>query len=864
MVRSTHARFLQGLSISLLIVISGLVIVSLDDAPVLAADPVRGVGPIVNRSVVEITLYEDFGEFSGQYFFGTGRGSLDIFYDPNYNWKEGEIEYPHKAFEVAYPWGYDKSTTPIEVKFVTSHYDTNFATATVTCQNPDFNSYIYGQDHFKIKVTAWNSTGSSTAELWFEVLNVNDPPTQISEKDFFSIAMNEDSYYDGINKDNDQLDDIFGDKRDPDDTLIYTYEPMNALASPENISIDLDPDGSSIIFTPVPDWACPYVPTQDRLKGKNYRPGGDKTWSDFFAHFRFNCSDLEGAYVLGDLYVYVGPVNDVPVMDLPDDHYVNEDTKAVIQFTATDVDPDYEQVLRFGTNVTTIVFDRSGVQLEFTEGYLFDSKTGKLEFFTDNKLVGDYPVAVWVNDRPSEELGTKGDYPVTPYRIYSNLTLHIVNKNDPPTARMDSPSDTFTYNTTWPVEFNATRSADPDLIHGQELTYRWYVNGEPVGEGMVIEHLFTKEGEYKVALNVTDGEFFSKVNRTIKVIKTRILGEIFEGKEIDQTYNDNVSDPLVLHRSQEEMFMEFDSKESIDIRTVEGYRDPGNERLYRIRINFGEKMEYLFTQERQQEPILDVYFLKPDFIEDRVAPKDSDIPTYNFPVPTSNYRYNKMQFDLRQVSVIYYPLVDKVPAIRKLDTDMGVEITLTVAELDEMNVNPDFILYVTASMKTTVTKSTGQVTIIKSWDSGGFGAMVPQVDAGTTGDNGGSQKGLSPIVIVIPSVILLVIILAVVVLLIFFFLGKKEKKEGPEQLYVPPQDFSVEDMVFGGPQAMTAEQLYGAPQPQGQALPQTPPPEGLPPAQPQTMVQPVQAPQQVPAPPQDAPQGPPPQVQLPQ
>ncbi|MBN1540005.1 MAG: PKD domain-containing protein, partial [Candidatus Thermoplasmatota archaeon] len=832
MVRPALSRFFNGVSFALLLVLSGFIIVPAHEAPVSAVEPSRAASPEVNRTEVEITLYEGFEQFSGQFFYGTGKGSLDLFFDPNYNWIEGEIPYPHKAFEVTYPWGYDKSTTPIEVTFVTSHYDTHFAMATVKCKDNDFNSYIYGQDHYKVTVTAWNSTGSSNAELWFQILNVNDPPTVISEKDFYSIAMDEDSYYEGINKDHDQLDDIFGDNRDKDDTLTFTYEPMNDLASPDNIEVDLDPDGSSVVFTPKPDWACPYVPTSDRLKGRNYRPGGELTWSDFFAHFRFNCSDLEGAYVKGDLYVYVGPLNDVPVMQLQEHFYVNEDTKAVIQFTASDVDPVEEQVLRYGTNITSVMYEHTGVQLEFTEGYVFDTKTGKLEFNTENKMVGDYPVAAWVNDRPSEELGTKGDYPVTPYRVYSNFTLHIVNRNDPPVAIMDSPTETFIYNTITPVELNATRTADPDQIHGQILTYRWYVNGEAVGEGVVTEHLFEKEGEYDIELNVTDGEFFSTVSRKISVEKTRILGEIFEGKNIDQSYVDNASEALVLHRNnQNEMFMEFDSTESVDIRTLDGYRDPSNPNMYKIKVVFGKKMEYLFTEYVQQEPVLNIYFLKPDFVEDKVAPKDSDIPTYTFPVPTSNYRYNKIQFDLRQISVIYYPIANKVPAIRQLDTDMGVEITLTIAELDQMNIDPDFVLYVTADMKTTVTESSGKITIINSWDAAGFGAKVPQVDAGTSDDDGNGKDGINPLVIVIVVIIILVIVIVLAVLL-FLLLGKKPKKEEPPPVYSPPTDRSLDDMIFGSPpQGVTAEQMYGPPQPQG--LSQGPPPEELPPVQPQ-------------------------------
>ncbi|MBN1390110.1 MAG: hypothetical protein JXA22_05655 [Candidatus Thermoplasmatota archaeon] len=833
MVRPTLDRSFYGIMLALLFVLSSIMIISRDETTVVALEPSRGAGPQVNRSSVVITLYEGFDEFSGQYFYGTGKGSLDLFFDPNYNWKEGEIPYPHKAFEVEYPVGYDRTNTPIGITFVTSHYDTSFAMATVKCNNFDFNSYIYGQDHFKITVKAWNSTGSSTAELWFQVLNVNDPPTVISEKDFFSIAMNEDSHYEGINGDHDQLDDIFGDNRDQDDTLTFTYEPMNALAGPENIVVDLEPDGSSVVFTPQPDWACPYVPTTDRLKGRNYRPGGELTWSDFFAHFRFNCSDLEGAYVTGDLYVYVGPVNDVPVMEFMEHFYVNEDIKAVLQFTATDVDPEQEQVLRYGTNITTIIYEYSGVQLEFTEGYLFDTKTGKLEFKTENKMVGDYPVSAWVNDRPSEELGSKGDYPVTPYKVYSNFTLHIVNLNDPPTAVMDSPIETFVYNTMEPVEMNATRTTDPDMIHGQVLTYKWSVNGEPVGEGMVMEHLFDQKGEYTVTLNVTDGEFHSTISRKIEVEKTRVLGEIFEGKDIDRSYTDNISEALVLHRNQDEMFMEFDSLESVDIRTVDGYRDPSNPNIYKLKVVFGKRMDFLFTEDFLQEPVLNIYFLKPDFVEDKVAPKDSDIPTYNFPVPTSNYRYNKISFDLRQISVIYYPITDKVPSIRKLDTEMGVEITLTVAELDEMNIDPDFVIYVTADMKTTVTEGSGRITIIKSWDAAGFGAKVPQVDVGTSDGEVDGNDDLNPLVIIIPVILLVLIVVAVVVLVILMFV-KKEKKEELPPVYIPPPDQSLDDMIFGNTQKpMTAEQMYGKPQAQDQPLPPGPPPEGLPPLKPE-------------------------------
>jgi len=821
-------RTLFSIMMVALLVLSGLILLW-NDGVVNKADasgPTRADGPVVNRTVITMVLHENFGQYAGDYFNMTGYGIDDVFFDPNYEWKEGkDIPYPNKAFYAKYPSGYTPETSPIRLDFVTYYEETRFGYVTITCQNRDFNSYIYGSEYFTIRLFGRNRTGISEAELRISVLNVNDPPTVISEKDFFSISFDEDGYYEGVNKDHDQPDDIFGDLKDPDETLLYTVEPMNPLA--ENISTDMKDDGSSIIFTPPADWSCPYVPTPDRLKGRNYRPGGVLTWSDFFAHFRFNCSDAAGAYVLGDLYVYVGPVNDTPLMVPVGDFYVNEDTTAVIDLEASDVDPENEQVLVFGTNITTIIYERTGIQLEFEEGYDFDSKEGILKFYTTNNMVGDYPVEAWVRDRPSPELGNKLDYPTTSFRVYSNFTLHIVNQNDPPKAHLVSPTSTFTYNTTWPIEFNASLSSDPDMVHGQVLTYKWSRNGEFFGEGRVIYELFENPGTYRIELNVTDGEFFSIQSVDINVEKTRILGEIFDGKDIERGYNDNATDPLVFHRSSEGNHMQFSGPDSIDIRSVEGSRDGAK---YRIKVTFGEPMEYIYTDEKRQDPVLTVYFLKPDFTEDPVSPKQTDIPLYGFPVPTSNYRYNKMEFDLRTMYPLKYPLQDSLPGYRKLDTRMGVEITVTIVDLDRMNVRPDFELYVTAEMKTTIPESSGSNILITSWDAAGIGARVPQVDAGTA-DNGDQQDaGLSTGALVLIIVLIILVILAIAGVSVFLLTRKKaNKKPDDQQILVPARmaDDSVEDMIFGGPQ-VTAEQLYGPPQtgtlPQGEA------PQGLPPA----------------------------------
>ncbi len=824
-------RFLKSTSIVLIFLFSGLFIIAQqdDDQIVAAIEPTRADGPIVNRSVVTITLHENFGEYIGSYLNMTGYGPEDIFFDPNHEWKEGDdIPYPHKAFSAKYPGWFTRDTTPILIDFESYYQNVHFGYVTITCQDDDFNSYIYGEEYFKITLIGRNGTGESQAELWISIINVNDRPTVISEKDFFSIQMDEDGMYDGINKDHHQPDEIFGDLKDADDILTYSYEAQNPLG--ENISVDMETDGSSVIFTPPKDWSCPYVPVTDRLKGKNYKPGGGKSWTDFFAHYKFNCSDAAGAYVIGDLYVYVGPVNDTPILVPINNFYVNEDEMARIQFEGSDVDPEIEQVLVYGTNITEIMYDRTGIQLEFEEGYSFDKSEGLLEFNTNNKMVGDYPVAAWTKDRPSEELGSRGDYPTTNFRVYANFTLHIVNQNDPPKAFLGSPTPTFKYNTTYPVELNATLSSDPDMVHGQTLTYKWYANGEYIGEGAVFHYLFETEGEQKILLNVTDGEFWDTKTVDIVVEKARILGEIFTPDiNIDTGFTDNVSDPLVFHRNPKEAFMEFGGRDSIDIRSLDAVRDGPH---YKIRMIFGEEMIYIYNDETRQEPVLTLYFLKPGFEEAPISPKTTDIGLYQFPVPTSNYRYNNMEFDLRTLYPIKYPLQDSLPGFRRLDTKMGVEISLTIVELDMMNIKPDFQLYATVVMKTTIPQSDGGNTVITSWDAIGVSARVPQVDLNIgDSDDDGEDYGSSTGVIIIIVVIIILVLLGVGVFLAVFLTKKRRSGSESQPLSIPAQpEQTVDEMVFGAPQKTSAEQLYGTQQPQ--PLPEgQPPAEGLPPAQ---------------------------------
>jgi Na+-transporting methylmalonyl-CoA/oxaloacetate decarboxylase gamma subunit len=187
-----------------------------------------------------------------------------------------------------------------------------------------------------------------------------------------------------------------------------------------------------------------------------------------------------------------------------------------------------------------------------------------------------------------------------------------------------------------------------------------------------------------------------------------------------------------------------------------------------------------------------------------------------------------MQFDLRNVNVLYYPLMDMQPGIRPLDTSRGVEITVTIAELDQMNVKPDFVIYATVEMKTTITETSGKITIIKSWDAAGSDAKVPEVTAGISDVGGDGNDGIGLVFIILP-IIIAVILLIGGVILIFVLMSKKDKEAIQEPIVSPTlPEQSVEQMVFGEvPQETTPEQLYGTAHVHAQMLPQTPP-ESLP------------------------------------
>ncbi|MCU0799700.1 MAG: PKD domain-containing protein [Candidatus Thermoplasmatota archaeon] len=820
-----------------------------------------GTGPLINRTVITVDyLHENFAGIT-DFLHMTGNGAPnDIFFDPNYQWKEGggkndDLPYGVDAFTATYPEPYDDQTTPIKLSIVHYYQDTSFGLVTLqNARNPDFNYEVYGEEFFIVKLTANNRSGTSEAELRFKILPVNDRPERITDKDFFSIWLNEDGTYRGINKHNEDPKVVFGDKRDPFDVITYSFVPMNLLAG--NITITMKANGTDVLFTPRPDFCSPYLPLDHRLKGINYGKG----WENYFALFVLNVSDQDGLYVLAPLYVYVAPQNDLPIIEPLTSVRVKEDAICTIQFKASDLDLPYEQELVFGTNATDAIYDRSGVQIIYQADYFWKREIGLLKFRTDNSMVGDYPVSAFTRDRSTRENGAPYDYPNSISPVYSNFTLSIVNENDPPRALIDEPVSTFDYNTSSEIVFNASRTTDMDLIHGDILNFSWYMNGGLLGYGEVISRNIVSEGKYNITLNVTDGIDWSLAYVNIIVKKAKVLGEIFEGKDLTRASEDN-SSAIVIWKNQERTKIARGGQHSLDLTTISGRREGA---IYKINVMFAEPLTFLFTDEVRNEPKLQVFFLKPGFDETQVTLDQQTAASYDFPVPSGGYRYSnsRMEFDL-SIPQTTYPTQTITPRIRVMDNKMGVEITLTIVEMDLMDVKPDFVLYAIAEMKTTIKTSSGTLEdLITTWDSAGYGAKLPQVTGfvdGPDDDDDGPGNGLIILLAVLAS---LVIIIVIVGLVLFLFVFRK-KEEKPQMTFQPEQ--SVDEMVFGAradqyAQRPTGPGYAGAPLPAGGALTAAPTPveqvmpppamEQLPPVQVQMPPEqaPAEPPQALPAP----------------
>ncbi|MGA1821563.1 MAG: hypothetical protein ACMUIG_03450 [Thermoplasmatota archaeon] len=777
--RSSHnyRRISAVITMVLLLASAVLIVLPAGDESAAAESPTKGVGvyrngPKVNRSVVifneEDALLEGFDDVE-DFLRLVGNGDSDIFYDPNNEWDLDIYKPGNDTFQAQYPSGYRGDNEVITLGFQKSfRWDENFGQVSIVSRDLNFNSIIYGEQYFKIKIFAENKSGISMAELWLEIKDVNDKPGEYSDADFFSISFSEDTYFRGVNSDHDPPSAVIFDKYDPYDVLTYAVEPANDLA--KNITAVIEPDGSNITFTPAPNWACPYLTYSKRLTGNDHEK---------YANFWFNVTDSAGeSYIKKNFWVYVLPVNDEPYIDNPGTLYFDEDSMVDITFTGGDPDVGWDQEIAFGTNISEEIFRQTEIQIDFLEGYEWDSEEGHIAFPTDNSMVGIYPVSARIRDKP---LATHADYQTTPYPVYANFTLQINNTNDPPRAAIGSPQQNVKYNTTYPIEFNASLSRDADLIHGQPLNYTWYIDDQVLGYGEILRKVIPEEGIYKIRLNITDGTLFSEEEIQIDVRQSVIPGQKFEGKDIDRSYEaDNVSDPIALYRGEDGDQIRLGGDNTLDIKSVSGRRDGAS---YKIIVRFTEKLQFVYLpDDKTQDPTLKVYFVKEDFVENPPYITLDRVPGYDFYGPANAYVYSRIEVDLRGKQVVYPQDKDINPQFRVMADEMSVEITLTVIELDFMEVQPDFQLFSTAYMKTTIVRTQSANTIIQSWDTAGYGSQPtvtkPTVE-NTDNGNGDGSVNWGIVFLLIFLVLIIIIVIVVVVVVIVKKSGEVEAAPAP-------------------------------------------------------------------------------------
>src|SRR6267378_3203900 len=118
-------------------------------------------------------------------------------------------------------------------------------------------------------------------------------------------------------------------------------------------------------------------------------------------------------------------------------------------------------------------------------GATFDGTTGTLDWTPNSSDAGNYNVTITVTDGPASTPGS--------------FVLHVTSTNNPPVANAGGPYNGVTGQ---PVQFNGSRSSDPDA--GQTITFAWTFGDGGSAAGPTPSHAYASKGNYFVNLTVTD------------------------------------------------------------------------------------------------------------------------------------------------------------------------------------------------------------------------------------------------------------------------------------------------------------------------------------------------------------------------
>jgi len=302
---------------------------------------------------------------------------------------------------------------------------------------------------------SWSS-GKETASPEFtpQLVLSTDPGPEILPTAPNNFTM----YEDTVDTQSIHLDEVFQDNG----SLSYSWSGYPPGIE-SNLSLTIH-DNGSIWFTPNENW------------------NGEET-------IRLMATDPSASSAYHKLDISVLPVNDPPMIvsiggvAAHDGMVLNatQDEIYSVHVDVSDVDMEFEgNVLEFSNSPEHLV--------------LFpDPMEGYINFTPSNDQVGDVPITLTVSD----------------YQLSDSLalTLHVENVNDPPLAVITSPSNLSLvgYVSGTPIFFNGTSSYDPDLIHGDSLTFIWFSNRSgQFGSESSFAHTFHENGPYRISLKVTD------------------------------------------------------------------------------------------------------------------------------------------------------------------------------------------------------------------------------------------------------------------------------------------------------------------------------------------------------------------------
>jgi hypothetical protein len=255
---------------------------------------------------------------------------------------------------------------------------------------------------------------------------------------------------------------------------------------------------------------------------------------------RIHAYDIEGRETATEyeMEIIITPVNDKPVLIQPEDKKGKEDHFVNLTFQASDATDRYADDVVISTDILTkipgLAADPEGYHYEF------DEITGELSFVPDNSMVGYYQINVTATDIGIiEPIGLSNT---------KQFTLTIQNENDPPVANITLPKNNAKFNTSSIFHFSGVNSTDDDLIHGDKLSYYWYLDNkdnlltwrsQPSVKLDTENYTALKEpGKHILHLKVKDTKDASSwANITIWIIS--LVGDLPDGEDSD---NDGMPD----------------------------------------------------------------------------------------------------------------------------------------------------------------------------------------------------------------------------------------------------------------------------------------------------------------------------------